>query len=119
MCSLPLWLEKNDKMGTRIAIPSTIGPIARTVDDCALFMKAVCTPDLFAGDSNVPPLLFDDKAYKEKSKLKIGYFKTDNWFEPCATSRRALDETLAALQKAGHECIPFEPPTDGWHNYAL
>ena len=26
---------------------------------------------------------------------------------------------LTALTKAGHECVPFKPPTDGWHNYGL
>jgi len=111
--------RKDDKLGTAILIPATNGPLARTVDDCALFMKAVCTPDLFKADLNVPMLPFNDNSYGEKSKLKIGYFKTDGWFEPCATSKRALDETLAALTKAGHTCSPFDPPTDGWHNYGL
>ena len=82
-------------------------------------MKAVCTPDLFAGDMNVPPLPFNSAIYEDGSKLKIGYFKTDDWFDPCATSKRALDETIDALTKAGHECVPFEMPTDGWANYGL
>ena len=111
--------RKDNKAGTSIAIPATNGPLARSVEDCALFMKAVCTPDLFAGDLNLPKLPFDEKVYRDTSKLKIGYFKTDGWFEPCATSKRALEETLAALTKAGHRCVPFKPPTDGWHNYGL
>lgn len=82
-------------------------------------MKAVCTPDLFAGDLNVPPLPFDGKAYEDISKLKIGYFKTDGWFDPCVTSKRALDETISALTKEGHTCVPFDMPTDGWWNYGL
>ena len=102
-----------------IAIPAVNGPIARTVDDCALFMKALCVPDLFAGDLNLPPLPFNDHIYNNKSKLKIGYFKTDDWFEPCATSKRALNEVIAALTKEGHECVPFEIPTDGWYNYGM
>ena len=110
---------QDNKAGSSIAIPATNGPLAKTVDDCAMFMKAVCTPDLFAGDLNVPPLPFDEEAYQDKTKLKIGYFKTDGWFEPCATSKRALEETLAALTKAGHTCVPFEAPTDGWYNYGL
>lgn len=96
-----------------------MGPIARTVEDCALFMKAVWTPDLFRGDLNVAPLVFDDKAYNKKEKLKIGYFMTDHWFEPCATSKRALEETITALQEAGHSVQPFHAPTDGWHNLHL
>lgn len=82
-------------------------------------MEAVCTDDLFSGDLNVPPLPFNKKAYEDSSKLKIGYFKTDTWFDPCVTSKRALDETIDALNKAGHECVPFDMPTDGWANYGL
>lgn len=89
------------------------------MDDCILFMKAMCTPALFAGDLNVPPLPFNEAVCQDRSKLKIGYFKTDGWFEPCATSKRALDETLDALTKAGHECVEFIPPTDGWYSYGL
>ena len=82
-------------------------------------MKAVCTTDLFAGDLNVPPLPFRQEVYEDKSRLKIGYFKTDGWFDPCVTSKRALEETIAALEKEGHECVPFEMPTEGWSNYSM
>ena len=82
-------------------------------------MKAMCTPDLFSGDLNVPPVPFRESICHDSSKLKIGYFKTDGWFEPCATSQRALEETLKALAQAGHECVEFVPPTDGWHSYEL
>lgn len=68
---------------------------------------------------NIPPLPFDDKAYQDNSKLKVGYFKTDEWFEPCTASKRALEETITALEKAGHICVPFELPTNGWYNYGL
>jgi fatty acid amide hydrolase len=89
------------------------------VDDCILFMKAMCTPALFASDLNVPPIPFNEAACHDRSTLKIGYFKTDGWFEPCATSKRALEETLEALTKAGHQCVEFVPPTDGWYGYGL
>ncbi|CAB9507550.1 Glutamyl-tRNA(Gln) amidotransferase subunit A [Seminavis robusta] len=112
--------RKDDKAGSGIAIPATGGPMAKTVDDCFLVMKAMCTPDLWESDLNVPPVPFKEEIYlDQQSKLKIGYFTTDGWFEPCATSKRALKETLDALTKAGHECVEFEPPTDGWHNYGL
>jgi fatty acid amide hydrolase len=111
--------RKDDKFGSSVAIPVTVGPIARSVDDCALFMKAVCVPELFEKDLNIPHLPFDEKAYQSSTPLKIGYFSTDGWFEPCETAKRALQETIDALTRAGHECVPFEPPTDGWFSYGL
>ena len=102
-----------------MAIPATVGPIARSVNDCALFMKAACVPELFDTDLNIPRLPFDEAAYQSTNKLKIGYFYTDGWFDPCPTAKRALKETIDALTNAGHECVPFEPPTDGWFSYGL
>jgi len=90
------------------------------VEDCALFMEAVCVPELFDLDSKLPPLPFQKRIYEEdKKRLKIGYFVSDGWFEPCAAAKRALMETVDNLQKAGHDCVPFELPTAGWDTYTL
>jgi fatty acid amide hydrolase len=111
--------RKDNKSGTLVAIPVVPGPIARSVDCCALFMKSVCVPDHFSADLNIPPLPFDEAAYQSSTPLKIGYFSTDGWFEPCVTAKRGLQETIDALTRAGHRCVPFEPPTDGWFSYGL
>lgn len=110
---------KDNKFGPGIVISASYGPIARTVDDCALMMKAVCVPKLFDLDKNVPPLPFSQQIYEDKKPLRIGYFVSDGWFEPCATAKRAVAETVNALTKAGHECVPFEPPSSGWETYPL
>ena len=112
--------KKDDKFGASIAIPATIGPMARCVDDCALFMKAVFTPDVYHGDRNIPPLDFNENVYSDSSrKLKIGYFTTDGWMDPCPTGKRAMQEAIAVLENQGHTCVPFKPPTDGWHHNKL
>jgi fatty acid amide hydrolase len=64
-------------------------------------------------DPSVPPIPFDEKAYKDSSPLRIGYFKSDDWFEPCAAAQRGMDETIQGLVAAGHTCVPFQPPEDG------
>jgi len=110
--------RKDDKMGTSAIIPASIGPIARTVEDCVMFMKATLVPEMFT-DPTVPPIPFNLYEYKIKDKLKIGWFESDGWFEPCATSKRAVRETIDALTEAGHTCVPFKPPTDGWKSYGL
>lgn len=76
-------------------------------------MKAVCVPKMWEHDKSIPPLPFDDKAYTDSSPLRIGYFKSDSWFEPCAAAQRGLEETIKSLIAAGHTCVPFEPPADG------
>jgi fatty acid amide hydrolase len=112
--------RKNNKSGTAMLIPTVIGPIARTVEDCALFMKATQVPELWEGDLNKPRIPFNDEVYQRPGeKLKIGYFDTDGWFEPCATSKRAVQETVDALTKAGHTCVPFQLPMDGWFTFGL
>mmetsp|Transcript_10451 Transcript_10451/g.19049 ORF Transcript_10451/g.19049 Transcript_10451/m.19049 type:complete len:572 (+) Transcript_10451:335-2050(+) len=111
--------RKDDRAMTAIHIPTAVGPLARTVDDCALFMKSVCVPEFFASDISVPPLPFDMDSYTKSKPLKIGYFSTDGWFEPCQAAKRGLMETVDALTKAGHTCVPFDLPTDGWANYSL
>ena len=109
----------NNRSGTGDIIPATIGPIARNVDDCAAFMKAVLVPEMFDNDVSLAPMTFDEKIYQSQDKLRIAYFVTDGWFEPCRTSRRAVRETIQGLEKAGHECVEMELPADGWDSYVL
>lgn len=111
--------KKDDKFGSQLAVPATMGPMAKTVEDCALFMKAVFSPLVHQLDRNVAPLPFDENAYADNKKLKIGYFMTDDWMDPCVTGKRALKEAIAALEKQGHTCVPFQPPTDGWQHNKL
>jgi Asp-tRNA(Asn)/Glu-tRNA(Gln) amidotransferase A subunit family amidase len=119
LLSLPFILVKNDRNGVPLVLPATVGPIARSVEDCALFMKTVCVPEMWQTDFGVPPVPFDQQQYEKSGKLKIGYFETDGWFHPCATASRGLNETIEKLRAAGHTCVPFEPPTDGKFNYTL
>ena len=57
-----------------------MGCMSLKVEDCAMFMKAVCVPKLFEKDLNTPPFAFNNKEYEKKGPLKIGYFMTDDFF---------------------------------------
>ena len=111
--------KKDDRFGSSLVVPATMGPMARSVEDCAMFMRAVCTPTVYRGDRNIPPLDFNEAAYQETGKLKIGYFLTDDWMDPCPTGKRAMNEAITALEKQGHTVVPFNPPTDGWQHNRL
>lgn len=110
---------QNDKQGVGITVPAVMGAMSYKVEDCAMFLKGVCVPKLFKNDINVPPIPFDSEQYEKKGPMKIGYFETDNFFEPCLSAKRGLREAIQKLKDAGHECVPFKPPTDGWFAYRV
>jgi Asp-tRNA(Asn)/Glu-tRNA(Gln) amidotransferase A subunit family amidase len=111
--------RKDNKAGSAITIPTVVGPLSRTVDDCATFMKTVCVPDFWNNDLSLPQLPFDNVEYMKSSPMKIGYFKSDDFFAPCAAAKRGLEKTIAALEKAGHTLVPFELPMNGWETNRL
>jgi hypothetical protein len=66
--------QDNNRSGTGIVIPATVGPMARTVDDCAFFMKVACVPESWHGDLNAPNMPSDSATYENKDeKLDIGW----------------------------------------------
>ncbi|XP_051481663.1 vitamin D3 hydroxylase-associated protein-like [Apus apus] len=93
-----------------LAVPCVLGPMARDVDSLALCMKALLCQEMFQLDPTVPPIPFNDEVYSSSAPLRVGYYDTDGYFPlpPCA--RRAVQETRAALQAAGHQLVPFSPP---------
>ena len=118
----------NQPAATTTLLPTVIGPMARCVDDCARYMKATLVPQLWETDRMLPRLPFDWDEYEPRTEatttttrcvLKLAYFDDDGWFKPCATSKRAVHDTVQQLQHAGHVVERFELPTDGWHNYGL
>ncbi|OCT82706.1 fatty acid amide hydrolase, gene 1 S homeolog isoform X1 [Xenopus laevis] len=86
------------------------GPMARDVDSLALFMKAVLCDDMFQLDPTVPPVPFRDEIYNSSKPLTIGFYDTDGYFLPSPGMRRAIQETKALLEEAGHKLVPFSPP---------
>ncbi|CAG0893201.1 unnamed protein product [Darwinula stevensoni] len=61
-------------------------------------------------DPCLPPLNFNDDEYKGNGSLTIGYYMELSTVSVTPSCRRAVLEAKAALEKAGHKLIPFEPP---------
>lgn len=55
-----------------------LGPICRSVEDCAMVLHAIYGPD--GGDRSVKPAEFNWDARLDWKKLRVGYLKTD--FDP-------------------------------------
>jgi Asp-tRNA(Asn)/Glu-tRNA(Gln) amidotransferase A subunit family amidase len=84
-----------------------IGPICRTVEDCALVFNAIYGPDGI--DQTVSDVPFNYDPSIKLKKLRIGYLKAD--FEKEEGERRENDEaTLQKMRALGAELIPVELP---------
>lgn len=83
-----------------------IGPMCRTVEDCALVFNAIYGPDGL--DQTLVDLPFNYTPKIKLSELRIGYLK--NGFEKDSTNRATNEATLAKLRELGAKLIPLELP---------
>lgn len=84
-----------------------IGPLARTVEDCALVFNAIHGPDGI--DQTVYDAPFNYTSKINLKQLRIGYLKTD--FENQKGERKANDDaTLSKLRELGADLIPVALP---------
>ncbi len=86
-----------------------IGPICRTVEDCALVFNAIRGPD--GKDLTVVDLPFNWNVNLDIKKLRVGYFKSA--FEAERENKQAKandDAVLDGLRSLGIELIPIELP---------
>jgi len=83
-----------------------IGPICRTVEDCAIVFNAIYGPDGI--DATIYDLPFNYDPEIDLKKLRIGYLKAD--FDSVRMNKEFNDSTLAALHRLGANLIPIELP---------
>lgn len=86
-----------------------IGPICRSVEDCALVMAAIAKPD--GRDMSVVDIPFNWDAELDLGTLKVGYVKAA--FEDADRNsewRRNDEATIGALETLGFDLVPVELP---------
>lgn len=84
-----------------------LGPICRTVEDCALVFNAIYGPD--GKDQTVYDLPFSYQPQKtDLKKLRIGYLKTD--FDSVRYGKAFNDSVLMVMKNLGATLIPIELP---------
>ncbi len=90
------------------AIRIDAGPIARTVDDADVAMRAMLPLDAAqcAPDESYKP--WTDYRAVAIENLSIATAETDHWFHPAPTCRRAVDEAGMALVAAGTNVTKVE-----------
>ncbi|XP_066232247.1 fatty-acid amide hydrolase 1 [Saccopteryx leptura] len=115
ICGLKPTANRLSKMGLKgcyygqVAVPFSVGPMARDVESLALCMRALLCEDMFRLDPSVPPLPFKEEVYTSSRPLRVGYYETDNYTMPTPAMKRALLETKERLEAAGHTLVPFLP----------
>jgi Asp-tRNA(Asn)/Glu-tRNA(Gln) amidotransferase A subunit family amidase len=83
-----------------------IGPLCRTVEDCALVFHAIYGPD--GKDQTLYDAPFDYDPKVNLSKLRIGYLKMA--FDSARGNKANNDSVLAVLRELGAKLIPIELP---------
>ncbi len=83
-----------------------IGPICRSVEDCALVFEAICGPD--SQDLTVVDLPFNWNPALRLGDIRIGYLKKA--FEEDYSSKKNDEAVLKVLRSLGVELIPIELP---------
>lgn len=83
-----------------------LGPMCRTVEDCALVFDAIYGPDGI--DQTVVDLPFNYNPKIKLSALRIGYLQND--FAADSTFRATNEATLAKLRELGANLIPMALP---------
>ncbi|XP_045079425.1 fatty-acid amide hydrolase 1-like isoform X1 [Coregonus clupeaformis] len=101
------------------SVLSSLGPMARDVDSLALCMQALLWDHMFTLDPMVPPIPFNQQVYQSSKPLRIGYYENDGYTMPSPSMGRALRETKALLERAGHTERGASRPVSEGSDYPL
>jgi len=85
-----------------------IGPICRSVEDCALVFEAIYGPD--GKELSVVDLPFNWDPAADLKTIRVGYLKKA--FEEESKTKKNDQAVLDVLRSAGIELVPFELPAD-------
>uniref|UniRef100_A0A060SX79 amidase n=1 Tax=Blastobotrys adeninivorans TaxID=409370 RepID=A0A060SX79_BLAAD len=90
-------------------IPAVYSPMTRTLPDLTFFLRTIINMKPWEYDYSVHPIPWKDVTLPKK--LKIGVIYNDGVVTPSPACARALDMTVDALKKQGHEVVEFVPPS--------
>ncbi|CBX91422.1 hypothetical protein IAQ61_010776 [Plenodomus lingam] len=116
-CSTGRWpkVGMNTSMAGQEAIPSVFSPMARSLNDLTYFTRAFIQMKPWTYDYTVHPLPWrqdmEDEYADDNKTLRIGVMRTDHVVDPSPACARALDQTVTALQAAGHTVFDVSPPS--------
>ena len=115
-CSTGRWPKMgfSTSMPGQEGIPSVFSPMARTLNDLRYFTRSFIGMKPWRLDHTVHPIEWREdveKEWEEKKVLRVGVLRTDGVVDPSPACARALQETVSALEKEGHEVFDIDPPS--------
>jgi len=88
-------------------IASCAGPISVSVEGLAAVLRVWLSPAVFERDPTLPPLPFDEAAFRSTRPLRFGFYVADGFHPPSNAIQRAVRETADRLRAAGHTVVEF------------
>ncbi len=86
-----------------------LGPICRTVEDCALVFAAIHGADA-ADPSTVKGVPFAYDPSVSPKRIRVGYYKSA--FDSVQSNKNLADAVLTEMASLGYDLVPVEFPTD-------
>ncbi|BGP05084.1 hypothetical protein JCM10049v2_000888 [Rhodotorula toruloides] len=87
---------------------STIGPMARSIDSLEVFMRAVVGAEPWLFDAKTVERPWRRSTLELTKKLHIAFALDNGLVHSHPPIRRAINETVAALARAGHQVTPLQ-----------
>ena len=94
----------------QLFLQATAGPIATCVDDLALVLRGMITPENKVHDPSSPLIPWREEIFQSKQCLRVGYILTEDLFSAARPCRRAVQEAVNSLKRAGHEVVELRIP---------
>ena len=94
---------------SKIGLMASAGPIAGSMRDCELFLKAVSDSKPWERDPSIAYGVWEEQAAVAKKPL-LGVIRTDGLITPLPPISKVLDETVQILRKSGVEVIEIDAP---------
>ncbi|KAF7917705.1 uncharacterized protein EAE98_010121 [Botrytis deweyae] len=96
---------------SKIGLPASAGPIARSLRDCELFLQIVSDSKPWERDPDVVYGMWKEQGtVQKKEKLVFGVIRTDGVTTPLPPITKILNETVHKLQAAGHSIVEIDAP---------
>ncbi|KAL6309985.1 general amidase [Sparassis latifolia] len=104
----------SDALDGQDSIPTCIGPLSSSLSGLMVFFQAVLSKQPWRRDPRTLNKPWDQDAYmlkgqNEGEQLCFGLLWNEGTITPTPPVNRALEQTKAALEKAGHIVINWEP----------
>jgi amidase len=106
---IPYGLVKNSFEGQE-SVPSVIGPMTRSLSNIHLFFKLILETKPWLVDPKVHNIPWREDLFQEgqRSQLSFGVIQFDHIVHLTPPVQRAINMTIKALEKAGHQVIQWD-----------